>query len=148
MRDIKDELKAAIDAFNFQPGSMVYEAYNEIISLRHKVSPASGGLEAVREAAEQVRYHWEVIQGQCSEGDGFTERAATDLELAIVGLEAALAAPATPAGASGEGPVAWMIQYENGRRSFYLCEQLALPPGHKQTPLYTHPRPEEDQRNG
>lgn len=40
---------------------------------------------------------------------------------------------------SAAEPVVWMIQYENGCRSFYLCEQLALPSGHKQTPLYATP---------
>lgn len=39
MTDIKDELKVVIDAFNFQPGSMVYDAYAEIISLRHRLTP-------------------------------------------------------------------------------------------------------------
>lgn len=48
--------------------------------------------EALSDAVEEVRYCWEVLQGQCAEGDGFTERAATDLELAIRFLEKAVAA--------------------------------------------------------
>lgn len=47
---------------------------------------------------------------------------------------------AKPASEPAE-PMAWMIQYENGCRNFYLCEQLALSPGHKQTPLFAHPAP-------
>jgi len=35
------------------------------------------------EAVSEARYCWEVIQGQCSEGDGFTENAAYALEAAI-----------------------------------------------------------------
>lgn len=63
MRDIKDELKAAIDAFNFQPGSMVHDAYSEIISLRHRLtSPASlspaatSGVDAGGAAVMQYRW--------------------------------------------------------------------------------------------
>lgn len=66
-----------------------------VANERARLLLASSRAGGLREAVEQVRYHWEVIQGQCSEGDGFTERAATDLEFAIVALEAALSSPAT-----------------------------------------------------
>lgn len=53
-------------------------------------SEAEGeAVAGLREQAEAVKYAWEVIQGQCSDGDGFTERAAHDLDDAINALDSA-----------------------------------------------------------
>jgi len=61
-------------------------------------SPAEPPPAQGAEAVARVRYCWDVMQGQCSDGDGFTERAAMDLELAIDALErSALALPQPPA---------------------------------------------------
>jgi hypothetical protein len=89
---------ASLDGMSY-PTAEAAQAELDAIRAAVAPSPPAGEGEPVawRARVEAVRYAWEVMQGQCSDGDGFTERAAHDLDNAINALSDPLPPPSPDA---------------------------------------------------